>query len=555
MQFFDEWKFLAGLGIFLFGIFMMEESIKLLSGRAFKTMIRRYTGTRVKGLISGFVSTAILQSSSAVSLIVLAFVGAGLLTLVNAIAVIMGAMVGTTLTAWIVAVFGFKFKIDAFALPMIGIGGIGLIFLAASPKYVNISKLLAAFGFLFLGLDFMKTSVDQLSAALDFAILPDLGLWAYVIVGILLTAIMQSSSATIAIILTTLFSGIIGFNQGVAMVIGANVGTTVTILLGAVGGIPAKKQTAASALMFNLGTAIVVLPALPLILWLMCDIFGFRENVVLGIAFFHTLFNVIGVILFFPFVPALSRLLERLFPEKHWVLARFIINTTPRVPEAAIAALRREVFHQLFLSLRYIAGIYKLDPGNNLEPARHSDGFWSDTPLTYEDLTRLHAEIFSFYARIQAGEIDKAETAQMELVMRSSRSVMNATRNLYELLGEIEEIGSDDNPFMIEAYRYFKNRLQRLWAIVEKVTKLFENEDLTGILIDFFRSVENADKNFIRSCSHSVARGRIRINEVTNLLMVNRLFTQSNRMLVLSMQSLTHRNDPADVLLEKPQES
>ena len=160
LELFDEWKFLAGLGIFLFGMFMMEESVKQLAGRSFKTLIRRFTGTRTKGLATGVVTTAVLQSSSAVSLMVLAFVGAGLMPLANAIAVIMGAMIGTTCTAWIVALIGFQFKIDVFALPLIGIGGLGLIFFSGSARFVNISKLLAAFGFLFHGLDFMKTSVE-----------------------------------------------------------------------------------------------------------------------------------------------------------------------------------------------------------------------------------------------------------------------------------------------------------------------------------------------------------------------------------------------------------
>jgi len=131
---FDRWKF-------LFGMFMMEESIKLLAGRSLKTMIRRFTGTRTKALFTGAVSTAVLRSSSAVSLMVLAFVAAGLLTRGNAIPVIMGAIVGTTLTAWIVAVFGFSFKIDALALPMIGMGGLGLIVLGRSPRYVIRSAL------------------------------------------------------------------------------------------------------------------------------------------------------------------------------------------------------------------------------------------------------------------------------------------------------------------------------------------------------------------------------------------------------------------------------
>jgi len=543
---FDGWKFLAGLGIFLFGMFMMEESIKLLAGRSFKTMIRRFTGTRVRGLIAGVVTTAVMQSSSAVSLMVLAFVGAGLMALVNAIAVIMGAMVGTTVTAWIVAVFGFKFKIDSFALPLIGIGGLGLIFLAGSKRYVNISKLLAAFGFLFLGLDFMKTSVEALAAAVDLASLPDQGLWVYVLAGIVLTAIMQSSSATIAVILTTLFSGIIDFRQGAGMVIGANVGTTVTVLLGAIGGIPAKKQAAISSLVFNVGTAVAVLAALPLMFWMVRDVFGLADNPVLGIALFHTQFNIMGVIIFFPLIPALARLLNRLFPERETILTRYILNTTPQVPEAAIEALRKEVLNQLSLSIRYIAARYGLGPRPKAPSAgQYGKGSKPGNALTYADLGRLHAEIFAFYARVQAYELDEQEAVRLEAVIRSSRSTMNATRNFYELLNEVEDIGRDDTPLMLEAFRHFKERLGKLWGVVETVTQPAEGEAATDVLDRFFESVEEADRRFIRSCSSSVAGGIIREQEVTRLLMANRLFTQSCRMLVLSMQTLTKGFDPA----------
>lgn len=337
---FDGWKFLAGLGIFLFGMFMMEESIRLLAGRSLKTLIRRFTGTRAKALFTGIFSTAVLQSSSAVSLMVLAFVGARLLTHGNAIAVTMGAMVGTTLTAWIVAVFGFSFKIDALAMPMIGLGGLGLIVLGKSARYVHFSKLLAA--------------------AIDLNSLPNLGLWVYVLAGTLLTAIMQSSSAAIAVILTTLFADIIDFEQAAAMVIGANVGTTVTILIGAIGGIPAKKQTALSSLIFNTGAALVMLPILTPTLWVIGHFFDPANKAVLGIAAFHTLFNLVGVALFFPVIPFLVRHLQRIFSEKQTLLSRFIHNTSAQVPEAAMTALCKEILHQLVLSLDFISDRYHL---------------------------------------------------------------------------------------------------------------------------------------------------------------------------------------------------
>ena len=536
LELFDGWKFLAGLGIFLFGMFMMEESIKLLAGRSFKTLIRRFTGTRAKGLATGVVSTAILQSSSAVSLMVLAFVGAGLMSLVNAIAVIMGAKVGTTFTAWIVALVGFSFKIDSFALPMIGIGGLGLILLAGSARWVNVSKLLVAFGFLFHGLDYMKSSVEVFAASVDLAILPDLGLWVYVLAGIVLTAIMQSSSATIAIILTTLFAGIINFEQGAGMVIGANVGTTVTIILGAIGGIPVKKQTAASSLAFNMGTALVVLLAMPLLLWIIRDLFGLENNTVLGIALFHTLFNLIGVLVFFPWIPTLARFLEGLFPEKRTTLNRFILNTSPQVPEAAIAALRKEILQQLVVSIRFIGAQYGLRPGpNGAQP--------HDPSPAYEDLERYHAEIFTFYAKMQAQSLHEGEALQLEPVIRASRSIMNATMNYHELLPEMEEIARTDNAFLVTAHRELLTRLELLWIIVEGVAQEPETSRQEDELRRFFTSIEEWDKLFIRSCSGSAAQGTIKEYEVTKLLMVNRFFTQSNRMLVLSMQALIYKND------------
>ena len=551
----DGWKFLAGLGIFLFGMLMMEESIKLLSGRSFKILIRRYTGSRVKGLLTGIASTAILQSSSAVSLMVLAFVGAHLVSLVNAIAVIMGAKVGTTITAWIVAIFGFKFKIEAFALPLIGLGGVGLIFLSKSPRYINISKLLISFGFLFHGLDFMKTSVEQLAAAIDIAALPTFGPFVYILAGILLTAVMQSSSATLAVVLTTLFTGIIDFQAGAAMVIGANVGTTVTILLGAIGGTPAKKQAAVSSLVFSAGTATVVVFLLPLLTWVILDLFAFAENPVLGVALFHTLFNVTGVIIFFPLVPFMASRLERFFIEKKPVLTRYIINTAPEVPDAAIAALRKEIQHQLHLSTLYITRKYKIDSPARLRTSKLKqapDKAGLEKLIHYADLEQLHAEIFAFYARVQAQPLDENEAMRMEPLMRASRSIMNATRNFNEILGEINDIGNDEKAFMVGMHQDFmtrlatmKSRVETIMAAMASQTEIEPKQDIQGLLNNYFFAVEEEDKQFIRACSKAVSRKEIREADVSRLLMANRLFTQSCRMIVLSMQGLTRKPDPA----------
>lgn len=528
---FDAWMFLAGLGIFLFGIYMMEESIKLLSGRAFKGLIRRYTATPIKGIITGSISTAVLQSSSAVSLMVLAFVGAGIMNLINAIAVMMGAKIGTTMTAWIVAVFGFKFSIEAFALPMIGIGGLGLIVLAKSPRYVNISKLLVAFGFLFHGLDFMKVSVEELAASIDLAAIPQLGLWVYLLAGLILTAIMQSSSATIAIVLTMIFTDVIDFNAGAAMVIGANIGTTVTIMLGSIGGIPAKKQAAVSQLIFATSTALVAFLFLPVLVWLILDLFRFSDNLVLGLALFHTVFNVLGVVLFYPFIPRLSSYVQRVLPERQEQLSNYIKNTNPEVSDAAVVAIRKEILNQLACSVDYIHRLYKI-----FGPQRNATDFTRS--LTYHDIERLHAEIFEYYARMLGYEIAEEDAEKLEKYIRASRSIMNASKNLYDIHPQVTELAKEESPFLLEAHRDILSRIKEFEKIVHDVMIDEISGDNRGLLDYSFHTVEDGDKNFIKKCAHAIAEKRVEEQDITRLLMINRAITQSLRMFLLSMQGL-----------------
>lgn len=538
---FDLWMFFAGLGIFLFGIYLMEESIRLLSGSAFKSMIRRYTATPVKGILTGSLSTAVLQSSSAVSLMVLAFVGAGIMNLVNAIAVMMGAKIGTTMTAWIVAVFGFKFSIEAFALPMIAIGGLGLIVLANSQRYVNICKLLVAFGFLFHGLDYMKVSVEDLAANIDLKSLPNLGLWVYLIAGLILTAIMQSSSATIAIVLTMLFTDVIQFNAGAAMVIGANVGTTVTIMLGSIGGIPAKRQAAVSQLIFVTITAIFAFIILPVLIWIILEFFRFDENLVLGLALFHTVFNVLSVVLFYPFIPRLIRTVQNLIPEEYEEFTKFIKNTSPEVPDAAVVAIRKEIINQLAYSINYIKGLYNIFANKKETRLQYKR-------LAYPDLERLHAEIFEYYARLLGHEISGDDAAKLEKYVRSSRSIMNASKNLHDLYPRTNELLREDNKFLQDAYREFLSRIKDLEEVINLVIDDGITTSMSGLLNSSYFSVEEADKDFIKNCAHAIAEERVEEQEITRLLMVNRTITQSLRMLILSMQGLMYDGEKVDEL-------
>jgi len=530
---FEIWMFLAGLGIFLFGMHMMEESIRILSGAAFKQMIRKYTATRVKSIFSGMVSTAILQSSSAVSLMVLAFTGAGIMSLVQAVAVMMGAKIGTTATAWLVAVFGFEFNIDAFSLPMIGIGGLGIILLAKSPKYVNISKFLVAFGFLFMGLDFMKSSVDQFSEILDPGILVGYGILVFALAGLVLTAIMQSSSATIAIVLTMLFSGVIDFESGAAMVVGANVGTTVTVMLGAIGQLHIKKQAAVCQLVFTTGTAVVTLLLLPVFTWFVMTVLGFSQNVVLGLAMFHTLFNVLGVIIYYPLIPALTAKAEQWIPEREIQMTQYIHKTDPEVSDAAIEALRKEIECQLEQTLKFIR--------------QSMSGIQSPNGAIYPDLESYHADIFEYYTKIHAHALDNEDSQEVDELLRASRNLMNSTKNIHDARSDMISVNSEADEISREAAKSIKKRLKKiedvglkLLNVSDEANYLESREDVEQLYL----FLEEKDRKFIRECSGSVGSPGIRKLQITHLIMLNRTITQSCRMLVFAMRTLLKYGKP-----------
>lgn len=529
---FEIWTFFAGLGIFLFGMHMMEESIRILSGAAFKSIIRKSTGTRFKGILSGMFSTAILQSSSAVSLMVLAFVGAGIMNLVQAISVMMGAKIGTTATAWIVAVFGFKFNIEAFSLPMIGIGGLGMIALAKSPRYVNISKFLVAFGFLFMGLDYMKTSVDEISNVLDPEMFAGYGILVYALAGLVLTAIMQSSSATIAIVLTMLYTGVLGFSSAAAMVIGANVGTTVTVMLGAIGGIHTKKQAAVSQLLFTSGTAVVALILLPVLTWIVLVLFSFDENLVLGLALFHSIFNIGGVMLYYPLIPQLASRVEKWIPEKTVSLSSYIHKTDPEIAEAGVVAFKKEIGCQLQYTLDFLQPIFKLG-----KPSRK---------LSYSDLERYHAEIFEYYAELRSDELDQPILEKLDKLLRVSRSLMNSAKYLFDAKEELTVLESETDEIHQKAYRKIKTRVESLISTGRKT----DSESINGSKIEIkseidelHELVEAKDKEFIKMCSEAMSRPGFKKTEVTFLLMLNRVVTQSCRMMVFGMRTLSESEE------------
>lgn len=540
---FDYWKLLAGLGIFLFGMHLLETSVKDLSGKTFRRIIRDYTSTRIKAIINGTLVTAVLQSSSAVSLMVLAFVGAGIMSMQNAIGVILGSNIGTTLTAWIVATIGFKMKIEAFALPFIGISAFGLILSKPHTKPYYFTCLLIGFGFLFLGLDYMKTSVENFSQLTNPDQLKNMPLVMYVIIGAVLTALMQASAATIAITLAALHSGIMTFNMAAAMVIGANIGTTITVLLGAVGGTPPKKQVAASHLIFNLITGVVAFAGLPMLVTTVKMFVDVSTDGPVGLALFHSLFNVTGVLIFTPFVNHLTSLLNRFFPQRKAVLSVFISLTPPEEVESAVTALKNEMIHLLQECQLYALRSLHIDETLVFdEPLAFEKGKKKKLSTTdlYSSIKMLHSSIIAYYSKIQNQKLDDNISRELEKQIHASRNIMNAAKNFKGINHDLEEFESSDSPFLNRQYDRFR---RRLILISNDLNAIFSINDAQTkshykALIKLFREIELQDGQFIK---HTVAESSstdFQESELSTLLLVNRLFTQACRMMIFSVKDL-----------------
>ena len=312
--------------MFLFGMKLMSDGMQQSAGDRMKRALNFMTGNRFVGLATGFVVTAIIQSSSAATVIIVSFVNAGLLTVTQSIGVIMGSNIGTTLTAWIVSLFGFKMDIASWALPAIGIG---FILRSIDWKYKSIGELTLGFGFLFLGLEFLTQGLDPVRNDLDYNMVASWANWGVLSIivgfaaGLVGTMIINSSTAAIAIIMTMAYNGMIGYEMAAGLVLGANLGTTTDVALASIGARTAAKRSALVHILFNV---IGVCWALPLLRPLLALVDFLTPGTVTGavhdiavtthIAMLHTIYNIINTAIFLPFVHQFAKLVTFLVKEK-----------------------------------------------------------------------------------------------------------------------------------------------------------------------------------------------------------------------------------------------
>ncbi|HZR74148.1 Na/Pi symporter [Bradyrhizobium sp.] len=348
---------LGGVGLFLLGMTVMTEGLKALAGSGLKTLLGKAAATPLRGSFWGALVTLLVQSSSATTMTTIGLVSAGLLTFPQGLGLVFGANVGTTGTGWLVALIGVRVSLTAAALPMIFAGA--LIKLLASGRISGAGAALAGFGLVLFGLTTLQQGMGGLAERLHPADLPavlaggDTGWWramfgalVLVVIGLVMTAIMQSSTAAIAVTLSAYFSGAIGLDQGCALIIGQNIGTATSSALAAIGASTTAKRLAIAYVLFKMIAAVIALVLFPILTPLLIGASAAIDGVTL-LAAYHTAYNIVGVAVLLPLVDRFTQLVERILPDRGSPLTRYLDPSALATPVLAVEAVRRTIARSL----------------------------------------------------------------------------------------------------------------------------------------------------------------------------------------------------------------
>ncbi len=481
----------AGVAILLFGMIALENGFKSFAEGPLKRLLRTATNKFYKSFSLGMISTAILQSSSLISVITISFISTGLLNLTQGVGVIFGANIGTTTTAWLVATLGLKVKISAFALPMLVFGIILLFQKQKSLK--GIGSVLAGLGFLFLGIHYMKEGFDSFKEAInlaDYTIDGFTGLIVFTGIGVLATVVLQSSSATMAIILTALAAGQVSYFNSLALAIGANVGTTITAILGAAASNAAGKRLAGAHLFFNLGTAFIALIFINQIGWVVdhvAIVFGIgEENHTVKLAIFHSVFNVIGVIVMYPFVGKIVRFLEKQIKEKAPEIEKpvFLNEAALAYPPTAISALVKEskhLFDNVFKIMAHGLGYHRVEvlEKKSTEATYVPISTKEIDKSYYRKVKYIYGKIIEFATRAQEQHRGMENIQTIYNIKEANRYFVDAVKDVKDLQPNMLKYTTSDNKEMKREYNLLRNKIAKIIRQVFKAQRFDPPEDLS----------------------------------------------------------------------------
>ena len=490
---------LGALGMFLYGMKVMSDALMELAGDRMRSILSKTTSNRFLAVLTGFSITAIIQSSSATSLMVVSFVNANLLTLTEAIGVIMGANIGTTVTAWLISIFGFKVSMSAIALPLLGLGF--LMTLSKKKNYQHRGYFIIGFAVLFIGLQFLKDSVpdisqnpEALSALAEYTSHGFLSILLFLIIGTVLTLIVQSSSAAMALTLLMTYEGWIPFDMAAAMVIGQNVGTTITANLAALVANYQAKRAARAHLIFNLLGLIILTPFLypflDLIEKITIDIEGvspFVEpaTVPIALSLFHTIFNVINTLILVGFIGVIARIVKRMVPtviEKEAEIDEpvYLDKASLEFPQTGIKALFDESLRLLqnaaYKAITHGLSVHRedLESERSLKSVlKSNEAIAIDIDRVYETkIKSIYSQILEYATHLQSDfTLDEEKIETIRNILIADRMLVRVVKRMKPLHKNIVKSLASNNHALMHEYNLIRRKILKVMREIHRASK------------------------------------------------------------------------------------
>lgn len=499
---------IGSLALFLYGMKIMSEGLEKFAGNRLRSILAAMTKNRFMGVMMGILVTALIQSSSATTVMVVSFVNAGLMTLTQSIGVIMGANVGTTVTAWIISAIGFKVNIALFALPLIGLG-LPLIF-SRKGNRKNIGEFIFGFSFLFMGLNYLQTSATNLNIDVIVANILShmtsdsfITIIIFVLVGALVTTIVQASAATMAITLMLFDMHIpgFGFELAAALAMGQNIGTTITAFMASLTANTQAKRAALAHMFFNVFGVIVVLiifyPFCQFVSWFVEDILHNSNNPLFRLSAFHTFFNIGNTLLLIGFVKQIKELVCKVLPlkeENEEYRLRYISGGLLSTAELSILQARKEIIvfaQRCRKMLDLINGLL------NTEKGQEFNSIFTRIEK-YEQITdSMDLEIAKYLNQVSEGRLSddsKMQILQMLRTVSELESIGDSFFNMGRTLNRKREYTTED--FTDKQYEHINNMLTLVKKALDEMVKVVSREE--GIQIDYHISynIENEINNY-----------------------------------------------------------
>ena len=536
----DIWQLVAGIALFILGMRFLEESLKQLAGRSFKLFLRKHTTNKFKGIMGGAVVTGILQSSSVVNIMVLAFVGAGVINMQNALALMLGSNLGTTLTSWIIATVGFKFNIEALAYPITGFAGIAWAFTRINSRWYEWLRFIFGFGLLLLALQFMKEGATEAVKNVDLTLFNKYPALVFVLIGVAITSIIQSSSATVALVLTALYSGGITLYTGAAIVLGAEIGTTVKLLVAAQGEMADKKRVALGNFLFNSITTLVVFLLLKPILGIITQTIGIKDELI-SLVFFQSSVNIIGILLFFPLLNFLGKYLEKKFRDEKET--SFIHLVKPGDWELSLPAIDKEIRHFTLDVMGFFIEALNLKKVQLPDGQPAKDNKTKNIQERYNNIKELHGNIQSYYLKMQGNVNDPTQVNRLEDLLSSLRNAMYGAKSMKDAWLDAEVLRNSSNE---SKYNYYNASRERMEVFLQRLTGCMDSpaDSKEGALENLYYEVAKQYNQAVQTLYKENSYANLSETELTTIINYNRELYTAKKSILLAVKdySLSHQD-------------